>query len=174
MPCISLASCKTAYALELLQSCSKPSMSSSQMKHRVCIVSILEKRSSQVPSLQWRHNGHDGISNHQPHDCLLNRLSRHRSKKTSKPCITGLCAGNSPVNSPHKWPVTRKMFPFDDVIMITKWSDILEYQIYCTAMPAAEHKSYFELTHKKHPISYPHRWAMGNLVWVCFRKFTSS
>ena len=24
-----------------------------------------------------------------------------------------------PVNSPHKWPVTRKMFPFDDVIMNT-------------------------------------------------------
>ena len=23
-----------------------------------------------------------------------------------------------PVNSPHEWPVTRKMFPFDDVIMI--------------------------------------------------------
>ena len=23
-----------------------------------------------------------------------------------------------PVNSPHKWPVTRKMSPFDDVIMI--------------------------------------------------------
>ena len=23
----------------------------------------------------------------------------------------------SPVNSPHKWPATRKMFPFDDVIM---------------------------------------------------------
>ena len=23
----------------------------------------------------------------------------------------------SPVNSQHKWPVTRKMFPFDDVIM---------------------------------------------------------
>ena len=24
-----------------------------------------------------------------------------------------------PVNNPHKWPVTRKMFPFDDVIMIS-------------------------------------------------------
>ena len=24
-----------------------------------------------------------------------------------------------PVNSPHKWLVTRKMFPFDDVIMIS-------------------------------------------------------
>ena len=23
-----------------------------------------------------------------------------------------------PVNSPHKWPVTQKLFPFDDVIMI--------------------------------------------------------
>ena len=27
-----------------------------------------------------------------------------------------------PVNSPHKWPVTRKMFPFDDVIMIIRIS----------------------------------------------------
>ena len=27
-----------------------------------------------------------------------------------------------PVNSPHKWPVRRKMFPFDDVIMLTKAS----------------------------------------------------
>ena len=25
-----------------------------------------------------------------------------------------------PVNSPHKWPVTRKMFPLDDVIMIVQ------------------------------------------------------
>ena len=25
-----------------------------------------------------------------------------------------------PVNSPHKWPVTRKMFPFGDVIMIAQ------------------------------------------------------
>ena len=27
----------------------------------------------------------------------------------------------SPVNSPHKWPVTQKMYPFDDVIMKTAW-----------------------------------------------------
>ena len=30
-------------------------------------------------SLHWRHNGHDSVSNHQPRDCLLNRLLRHRS-----------------------------------------------------------------------------------------------
>ena len=27
----------------------------------------------------------------------------------------------SPVNSPHKWPVTRKMFPFDDVFMCARF-----------------------------------------------------
>ena len=49
-----------------------------------------------VTSLRWRHNGRDGVSNQQPHDCLLNRLFVHRSKNTSKPRVTGLCAGNSP------------------------------------------------------------------------------
>ena len=47
-------------------------------------------------ALLWRRNGHDGVSNHQPHDCLLNRLFRLRSKKTSKLRVTGLCVGNSP------------------------------------------------------------------------------
>ena len=47
-------------------------------------------------ALQWRHNGRDSVSNHQPHDHLLNRLFRRRSKNTSKLGVTGLCAGNSP------------------------------------------------------------------------------
>ena len=46
-------------------------------------------------ALQWRHNGRDSVSNHQPHDCFLNRLFRRRSKKISKLRVTGLCAGNS-------------------------------------------------------------------------------
>ena len=48
-------------------------------------------------------------------------IQGRRSKKTSKLRVTGLCVGirRWPVNSPHKWPVTRKMFPFDDVIMET-------------------------------------------------------
>ena len=45
-------------------------------------------------SLQWRHNGLDCVSSHH---CLHNRLFKRRSKKTSKLCVTGLCAGNSPV-----------------------------------------------------------------------------
>ena len=47
-------------------------------------------------ALRWRHNDHAGVSNHQPHGCLLNRLFRRKSKKTSKLRVTGLCAGNSP------------------------------------------------------------------------------
>ena len=44
-------------------------------------------------ALQWRHNGRDGGSNHQSHDCLLNRLFRRRSKKTSKLRVTGHLCG---------------------------------------------------------------------------------
>ena len=115
-------------------------------------------------TLLWRHNGHDGVSNHHPHECLLNRPSRRRSKKTSKLRVTGLTdisqytdvimgpiasqinsltivystvysgadrrkhessasltfgwgIHRRPVNCPHKWLVTQKMFPFNDVIM---------------------------------------------------------
>ena len=70
-------------------------------------------------ALQWRHNGRGGVSNHEPHDCLLNRLFGRRSKKTSKLASLAFMRRiyRGPVNSPHKWPVTRKMFPFDDVIM---------------------------------------------------------
>ena len=53
---------------------------------------------------QWRHNERDGVSNHQPHDCLLKRLFMRRSKKTSKLRVTDICEGNSPVTG-------------DDVIM---------------------------------------------------------
>ena len=56
-------------------------------------------------ALQWRHNEHDGVSNHQPHGCFLKRLFRHRSKKTSKLRVTGLCAGNSPVTG--EFPAQR-------------------------------------------------------------------
>ena len=76
-----------------------------------------------VPASQWRHNVRDGVSNHGRLDCLLNRLCRRKSKKTSKFRVTGLCKGNSPVtgNFPHKGQVTRKMFSFDDVIMRGKY-----------------------------------------------------
>ena len=69
-------------------------------------------------SLWWRHNERDCVSNHQPDDCLLNRLFRRRSKNSSASLAFVGGIHRSPVNSPHNRPVTRKKFPFDDVIMI--------------------------------------------------------
>ena len=50
-------------------------------------------------TLQWRHNEHNGVSNQQLYDSLLNSLFMRRSKKTSKLRVTGLCEGNSPVTA---------------------------------------------------------------------------
>ena len=81
--------------------------------------------------LQWHHNEHDCISNHQPHDFLLNSLFRRRSKKhqssASLAFVWGIHRGL--VNSPHKGLVTRKMFPFDDFIMIRCYNNAVQYNL---------------------------------------------
>ena len=56
-------------------------------------------------SLQWRHNERDGVSSHQPHDCLFNSLFRRTSKKTLKFRVTGLCVGDSLVTG--EFPAQR-------------------------------------------------------------------
>ena len=66
---------------------------------------------------------------------LFNRLFRRRSKKTSsKLRVTGLCTGNSPVTGEFsaQGPVTRKIFQFDDVIMVN--IDPLPPDIACTKL----------------------------------------
>ena len=40
---------------------------------------------------------------------------RKHQRSASLPYVRGI--QQWPMNSPHKWPITRKMFPFDDVIM---------------------------------------------------------
>ena len=44
---------------------------------------------------------------------------RKHQSSASLAFVWGIHRG--PVNSPHKWPVTRKMFHFDDVIMMCTW-----------------------------------------------------
>ena len=55
--------------------------------------------------LRCRHNGRDGVSNHQSHDCLLNRLFMRRLKKPPKLRVTGLFARNSPMTG--EFPAKR-------------------------------------------------------------------
>ena len=42
-------------------------------------------------SSQCRHNGRDGVSNHQPYDCLLSRLFKTQMKEN--------------MNDPRHWPL---------------------------------------------------------------------
>ena len=60
---------------------------------------------NETSALRWRHNERDGVSNHQPYDCLPNRLFRRRSKETWKLRVTGLCVRNSPVTG--EFPAQR-------------------------------------------------------------------
>ena len=61
------------------------------------------------------------ISIQQPHDCLFNRLYRPYQRKHQNSMTLAFVRGihRWPVNSWHKGPVIWKMFPFNDVIMIT-------------------------------------------------------
>ena len=47
---------------------------------------------------------------------------RKHQSSASLAFVRGIHRG--PVNTPHKWPVTRKMFPFDDVIMLCTNSQV--------------------------------------------------
>ena len=98
-------------------------------------------------ALRWRHNVRDSVSNHQPYHSLLSRFFGRRTKKhqsfASLAFVRGIHRG--PVNSPRKWPVTRKIFPFDDVIMACSdwltteeiynlnnfWSDEILFKLHC-------------------------------------------
>ena len=70
------------------------------------------RRRWMIHALQWRHNERHGVSNHQTHDCAGQR--KHQSS-ASLAFVRGIHRG--PMNSPYKGRVTRKVFPFDDVVM---------------------------------------------------------
>ena len=55
--------------------------------------------------LQWRHNEHDGVSNHKPHDCLFKRLFKVQIKENIK--------------APRHWPLWGE-FTDDRWILRTK------------------------------------------------------
>ena len=69
------------------------------------IINALDHMQVMSRPLPWSHNECDGVSNHQPHDCLRNRLFRRRSKKTAKLRVTDLREGNSLVTG--EFPAQR-------------------------------------------------------------------
>ena len=85
-----------------------------------------------VDSLQWCHKEWDGISNHQPHDCLLNCLFKVHIKEN----ITGLCEGNSLATG--EFPMQRasntknvSIWWHHHVILLLTWN-LLIVGLHCT------------------------------------------
>ena len=74
-------------------------------------------------ALQRRHNKRVCVWNHQPHDCLINRLFKAQMKENIKALrhwpLCGEFTGDRWIPCT-KGPVTRKIFPFDDVIVEKK------------------------------------------------------
>ena len=73
-------------------------------------------------TLQWCHNEQGGGSNHRRFDCLLNRFSDTDQGKHKSSASLAFVRGirRWPEDAPHKGPVSRKMFSFDDVILKTE------------------------------------------------------
>ena len=75
-----------------------------------------------VISLLWRHNGCEGVSNHQPSSRMFTQpfIQAQIKKKTSKFRVTGLSAGNSHVTGefPTQMANNAEMFPLGDFIMM--------------------------------------------------------
>ena len=62
--------------------------------------------STRLPSqctLRWRHNGREGVSNHQPRDCLLNHLFKPQIKEN--------------IQIPRHWPLWGEYFH----LMTSSW-----------------------------------------------------
>ena len=115
-------------------------------------------------SLRWRHNGRDGVSNHQSRDCLLNRLFRRRSKKTSKLRVTGLCEGNSPGTGEFlaQWPVTRKCFH----LMTSSCFNFPDVEITQTAtiLPHEKHRPFYP-TKQRYLVLSKEPWSSLEWIW---------
>ena len=73
-----------------------------------------------VRTLRWRHNGHDGSQITSLTIVYSTVYSGADQRKHQSSASLAFARGihRWPVNSPHKWSVTRKMFSFDGVIML--------------------------------------------------------
>ena len=137
-------------------------------------------------ALRWRHNDHAGVSNHQPHGCLLNRVFRRKSKKTSKLRVTGLCTGNSPgtgefpaqmasyAENVFIWWRHHEASEWSSAEINIPWSAVItqsNLSRYCIRQCVNINRTYFRLgSYNRHHIARPHGRAMGCLLWEIWKK----
>ena len=100
--------------------------------------------------------------------------------KKSKLRVTGLCGGihRWPVNSPRKGPVTLKMFPFDDAIMVNRKIVIIPMKYICWVHRShGSTKSYVIAKIKKHNVTvsqvHPVPGLLFRYAFLFWRKLTA-
>ena len=105
---------------------------------------------------------------------------RKHQSSASLAFVWGIHRG--PVNSPHQWPVTRKMFPFDDVIMngLTMYSTFSPHTIFSIALVlherhgASNHRQLaclFDISFRATTMKtdgFPSVWPRASHVEKCF------
>ena len=68
-------------------------MLNQKIQKSICmLLASWDNMASIIGLLRWRHNGCDSVANHQPHDCLLNRLFRQTQIKVN-------------IKVPRHWPL---------------------------------------------------------------------
>ena len=105
---------------------------------------------SVVPTLQWYHNGRDGVSNHRRLFCVPKRFFQTQmNENIESPRHWPLWGEFTAVTGvfPHKEPVTRRTFPFDDVTMETVESLVNRFN-----------EGYISLMTRKDMTRYPLAW----------------
>ena len=105
----------------ILQSCLSVSVKSLFMRSVTHETEAAQSIRVYWQTLQWRHNGLDGVSNHSTsltivYSAVYSGADQTKNPSSASPAfVQGFHRG--PVYFPHKGPVTRKMFPFHDVII---------------------------------------------------------
>ena len=95
---------------------------------QLCCWQFISDNTSVITS-RWRHDGRDGVSNHQPHLWLLNYLYRSRSKKTT-PRRWPLCGEfTGGRGNPHTKGIAKRS-PFNDVTMTSTNFPLAIFKIY--------------------------------------------
>ena len=101
--------------------------------YRLCFTSCSHSDTSDVIfefdsfTLQWRHNGTMASQITSLAIVYSTVYSDANKKKHQSSASLSFVRGihRGPVNSPHKWPVTRNMFPFDNVIMSWPYDKVM-------------------------------------------------
>ena len=105
-------------------------------------------------ALQCRHNGRDGVSNHQPHDCLFNHILKVLIKENIKAPRPWLCAENSPVTG--EFPAQRASNAENVSIW---WRHHVHKIAYCV---------WFHLQHRLSFIFSTCRWQRPSIWFIAF------